>query len=302
MGWRPGRPERQEGTILLPVILLLLLLATASASMVLQARTSLREASTRRTRVSLALAADAAVRATALALSTASAARTAAPFPVDGSSQGCRWAGDRRLLLSVQDEGGRVDLNKGTDDLLKEVLTKAGLSAPDVNALTEAILARRGPGSSGSRASRAQPAKGYTASADGFALADALDGLPGLRPGDFERLRPLFTVANGSAGIDPTVAGPAIRAIIPVRDLASPSFEPMTTPSNHDNFTIRAVMGSASGLRFAREAVLHLDAQAGPLGRFTSWEAPISYDSWVAGPDDRFCRQLGAALDPLGRR
>ena len=66
----PEDREGQAGTILLPVILLLLLLATAATTMMLQARTSLREASTRRIRLSSALAADAAVRATALALST----------------------------------------------------------------------------------------------------------------------------------------------------------------------------------------------------------------------------------------
>ena len=196
----------------------------------------------------------------------------------------------------MQDEGGRIDLNKATTDLLSKILSQAGLSAPDVNALTGAIMARRGTGTGASGRPRAPSTKGYTAQATGFALADALDGLPGMQAGFFDRLRPLFTVANGSAGIDPVVAAPAIRAIIPSRELLSAAFEPMTTPSNHSDFTIDAAVATAAGLRYQREAVLHLDPQTGPLGRFTSWEAPVSYETQRSSGEGAFCSRVASAL------
>lgn len=288
----------QEGTILLPVILLMLLLATAATAMTLQARTSLREASTRRARLTLSLAADAAVRAVALALSSATADRASPPFAIDGSPQGCRLWGDRHLDLAVQDEGGRLDLNKATPDLLLRVLSRAGLSGSDAKRLAEAIVARREPATAEAGRSRSagRAAKTAVAPKVGFASADELDDLPGLqRPGLYDRLRPLFTVANGSTGIDPIVAAPAIRAAIPPKELASLDLESLTTPSNHSDFTITATVGIMGGPRFRRQTVLHLDPQSGPPGRYTTWEAPDAFDAPTTETGE-FCNRVAAAL------
>lgn len=295
------QPGGQDGSILLPVILLLMLVATAATAMTVRARTSLREAATRRDRLVLQGLADGAARGTAFALAGAAAARAAPPFPLDGTAQACRLADGRSLVVSVQDEGGLVDLNKAGAELVSTVLRRSGLSAPEAGALAQAIAAHRAD------APRTQPAPAKRPTGRGpaaapaetrdFILADELGDLPGVDIARFLRLRPLFTTANRSAGVDPGVAGPALRALVPPRELASPAFESMTTPSNHADFTITATVASPTGQRFARLAAFRLDPDSGPLGRFTAWDAPPSFDPLPEGGGAASCRRLAALLE-----
>lgn len=299
---RTARRDRQQGSILLPVILLLMLVATAATAMTVKARTSLREAATRRDRLVLQGLADGAARALAFVLAGAANAKAAPPFPLDGTPQACRLADGRRLVLSVQDEGGLVDLNKASLELVSTVLRRAGMSAPEAGALARAIAAHRAD------APRAQMPTGKRPTGHGaadaprseprdFMLADEVGDLPGVDAALFARLRPLFTTANHSAGVDPIVAGPALRALVPPRELASPAFERMTTPSNHADFTITATVASPTGQRFARRAAFRLDPDAGPLGRFLAWDAPPTFDALPEASGTGMCRRVALLLD-----
>lgn len=297
---RSDMEGRRQGSILLPVILLLMLIATAATAMTVRARTSLREAATRRDRLVLQGLADGAARAVAFAMAGAAGARAAPPFPIDGTAQACRLADGRRLVLSVQDDGGLIDLNKAEVTLVSTVLRRAGLSAPDARALTQAIAAHRADAPRVQSSARKQPTdrSGVAAQPEArdFILADELGDLPGVDAARFAQLRPLFTTANHSAGVDPTVAGPALRALVPPRELASPAFESMTTPSNHTDFTITATVASRSGQRFARRAALRLDPEAGPLGRFAAWDAPPSFDPLPQADAGGYCQRVATLL------
>lgn len=291
--------EGQHGSILLPVIMLLLLLATAATAMTLQARTSLRDAATRRDRLALAAAADGAARATALALAAAAAAQAAPPFAVDGTPQTCRLDRGRRLWLAVQDEGGLVDLNKGSPDLVELILRRAGLSAPDAGSLAQGITAHRTDAAHPSvsrKPSSGRAGNGAPANAKDFVLADEIGDLSGVETRLFAVLRPLFTTSNRSAGLDPAVAAPAIRSMLPPKELAAPQFEAMTTPSSHSDFTITATVVTSTGQGFARRGLFRLDPDAGAAGRFTAWDAlPTTQpsDEAIANP---FCDKIAAVL------
>ncbi|MDX7952698.1 type II secretion system protein GspK [Lichenihabitans sp. Uapishka_5] len=302
MALKVSRSSRQRGSILLPVIVLLLLLATAATAMTIQARTSLREAATRRDRLVSAMTADAAVRATALAMATAASAQAAPPFGLDGRPQSCRLAGGRVLQITVQDQGGLVDLNKGSLDLLHLVLTRAGLGGGEATALLKLVEARRNseaPHLPPTVAPRTpQKAAAPPQVARDFVSVDELSDMPGLSLAGFERLRPLLTTANRSAGIDPQVAAPALRALIPPKELTSASFEAMSAPSRHSDFIITAVVASGSGQRFGRRASFRLDADAGPLGRFVAWDALAPVDLVTDESTSQFCDRVVEGLSP----
>ena len=304
MKGRGDTRESQRGSILLPVILLLLLIATAATAMTLKARTSLREGATRRDRLALSLVADGAVRATALVMASAAANRAAPPFGLDGTPQVCRLDQRRRLTLTVQDEGGLVDLNKGSSQLIEQVLRRSGLSAPEVGSLAKAITAHRAdaPRTQAKPVLR-QPNRRQVdapfADAQDFVLTDEIGDLPGVDTPMFTRLQPLFTTANRSAGVDPSVASPAIRALVPPKEFTSAPLDALTAPSNHSDFTITAQISTLSGPSFTRRALLRLDPDAGPNGRFTTWDAPPLGVSQINAAPSRFCQRLAAALgDP----
>ena len=272
--------------------------------MTLKARTSLREGATRRDRLALAAVADGAVRATALAMASAAANRASPPFGLDGTPQGCRLDRRRRLTLTVQDEGGLVDLNKGSQQLIEQVLRRAGLSAPEAGSLATAITAHRADAPRPrAKASSRQPNRRQidtpSADAQDFVLTDELGDLPGVDTPMFVRLQPLFTTANRSAGIDPAVASPAIRTLVPPKEFGAAPFDALTTPSNHSDFTITAQVSILSGPSFARRALFRLDPGAGPSGRFTSWDAPPLGAAPIEAAPSPFCQKLATALGDL---
>ena len=298
-GADPDPPTR--GSILLPVIVVLLLLASAATAMTMQTKVSLREAATRRDRLVLGLLADAAVRAASLALAQAATSQASAPFAIDGTPQSCTLAGGRRLVLEIQDEGGLVDLNKGSPDLLARIFKSAGVSGWDATAMVAAIEARRQPDNrpmdKPGAVTRRVPAM---VTRQDFESADEIDTLPGMTPALFDRLRPMFSVATGAAGVDPVVAGQAIRAIIPAKEMTAPNFESMTTQSSHVAFTITATVAARSGMRFRRRAALRLDPSAGPVGRVTAWDELPALGDLEGGASGSFCSRVAAALGAAG--
>jgi general secretion pathway protein K len=284
---------RRRGSILLPVIVVLLLIASAATAMTLQARTSLREAAVRRDRLALGLEADAVVRSVALALSEAAATHAEPPFALDGTPQACPLSRGGRVVLAVQDEGGRIDLNKASRDLLLLLLQRAGLSGSSATAATEAIVHRRDPSTAPSPTTRgrtsAPPAQA------GYATVDEIDSVPGVTSEVSERLRPALSVASGASGVDLAVASPGLRALIPIKELSGPAFAAFVSPSSHGAFTITGTVVSGAGTRVQRQALLQVDPGSG-LGRFMTWEAPVGFDPLDRIPTGPFCLRVREAL------
>ncbi len=296
---RTAQVERDDrGSILLPVIIVLLLIASAAAAMTLQAKVSLRDASVRRDRLVLGFMADALTRSAAVALAQAAAVKGAPPFAIDGTPQSCWLPAHRQVVLAVQDQGGLIDLNKAPAELLARVFTQAGLGGTGAKALSDAILARRDTGAPISvkgMTSRAPPPRS-TGLPSSFDSADQIEGLPGVTPDLFNRLRSLFTVGSATAGVDPIVAAPALRALISRREMNAPEFKTYSVPSAHAGFDIKAVVTLPSGMRFTRHAAFRLDPSDGPGGRFAEWDAPVDTAPLAPGGQGAFCGAFAEAL------
>ena len=218
---RAGRRRDEGGIALVAVLWVFILLSLVAASVASTTRTELRIA---RNMVSAAVAeaaADAAVIRAAMVL----AAQRGRPgeWRTDGTPRILR-IGDVDVTLTLQDEGGRIDLNAAGYDLLENALRAA--AGPEAESLAAAIVDWRdgddfvtpGGGEDGAYAGRGYP---YGAKDAPFDSVDELRQVMGVTPQIYARIAPLFTVYSNSPGIDPAVAPRAVLLALPQFDAAT---------------------------------------------------------------------------------
>lgn len=117
--------------------------------------------------------------------------------------------GSTRIVVSIEDEAGKIDLNVAPPDLIAGLFTALG--EPDAEAALIAcrIAARRGsPGVD--CADETPPPRGHV-----FAAPEEIAGLPGVGDRLFEAAVDDITVATGSSAIDPTVASRTVLLALP---------------------------------------------------------------------------------------
>jgi general secretion pathway protein K len=127
----------------------------------------------------------------------------------DGKEYEINLAG-RVVFITLQDERGKVDLNKAPDKLIVQMLASSEEDI-DAQAVTEAILdwrdkdnKRRAAGAEDEDYQQAQYAHGARDGA--FITVDELQQVMGVTPALYRDVAGLFTVYSGSPGIDPLTA------------------------------------------------------------------------------------------------
>jgi general secretion pathway protein K len=186
--------------------------------------------------------------------------------------------------VTVEDEDGKIDLNRADAPLLTGLLVQAGLPPGDAAALVDAIADYRDPdslrrpnGAEDEDYERlGQPAGAKDAPLE---MVDELQQVIGMTPELFRRIAPALTVYSGRTNIDPTVAPRQALLALPGVDSRLAEFlanfrpgrprsgnsEPLPdlskvqtlmTPSRHETYTLRAVAHTASNVIFIREAVV----------------------------------------------
>jgi general secretion pathway protein K len=199
----------------------------------------------------------------------------------DGAARTVHYA-DGTVIITVQDEGGKIDVNEAPMILLDGVLAVLGVSTQEHDALLGGIAERRRVAASSAKAratgallsdTDALPADRKDAP---FADLSELRLLPGLSGATFERIRPFLTVYSGRPTVNPLTAPDVVLLAIPGvtrQDLAffraagaraATAVEPPALPAS-DRFarvrdlravTINARATMQSGVRYAREAVI----------------------------------------------
>jgi len=132
-----------------------------------------------------------------------------------------RWSfRSYRVTIALQDEGGRIDLNRGSRELLGALLTANGVEDERRAALVDAIEDWRDPDDA-RRANGAEDpeyqAEGRTAGAkDGpFNTVAELQQVLGMSRRLYERLAPALTVHSHLPGVDAQLAPPSVlRALV----------------------------------------------------------------------------------------
>jgi general secretion pathway protein K len=214
-------------------------------------------------------------------------------LPRDGSLS--EWAyDDGRVVVSVQAESGKVDLNGADAELMAGLFTAAG--AMDPQALANAVIDFRDPDAD--PLPRGAEDNDYRAAGlpneakdRPFERRDELLQVMGVSREVYDAVTPAITVYSRSQGIDPATAPPESLAALPevgadraeainsqrqgmslgdLRGLFGDS--PYLVPSNIPVFTIRSEATTSAGAVFIREAVVVLTAGSRRPFRLLTWE------------------------------
>ena len=188
------------------------------------------------------------------------------------------------VRLSIQDEGGKIDLNGAPEELLQGLFESAGTDPAVAQALAAAVADFRD--SDEERSPVGAEDLDYAAAGLSREAKDApftsvaeLQQVLGMTRPLFDAVEPALTVYTQSRGIDPETAppealralpqiGPAeVEAVLGARaageeDLEAyiASAEPFLTPISSAVYMIRAEARTAGGAVFVREAVVSLSA------------------------------------------
>lgn len=137
-------------------------------------------------------------------------------FALDGTARACEANDGGVLIISVQDEAGKVDVNAADERLLRALLTALAIPA---GAVTDALLDfrdaddnRRPQGAE--RAEYAAAGRPQGPKNAPLNVVDELEQVLGLTAADVARLRPHVTVYSGQSGIAPSAASQTLVSLL----------------------------------------------------------------------------------------
>jgi general secretion pathway protein K len=257
-------PRQDEGFALVVVVWMAGLMALIVATFTIAARSHLKEAAALSAIARAEALADAGVSLALADLVRQREERLAPRFPPSGRAVACAIGSGHRLTIALQDEAGRIDLNAADERLLAAALTGAGVEPGRAAVLADAIIDFRDtddrPRASGAeRAAYAAAGRAVGPKNAPFAAIEELAQVLGLEAQLALRLEPLFTLASGLPGIDPSVAAPLLASALgggaagAPRALALPP--DLIVASPRSAYAVRVEVETADGVRFVREAV-----------------------------------------------
>ncbi len=293
-----SRLPAQRGFALLLVIWVLALLALIAAGV---AADTSSETVIARNRLDIASARDAADSGVMLAILGLLDPDPTKTLPADGRRTTFH-IGNGTIVVSIADEGGKIDLNAAPNDLIAGLADELGIDAADRDALLAGIAARRESFTKVAGAAVvAVPIIGGFGDADpgglglqAFADASEILSLPGLSHDAAARLLPYLTVYSQHATLNPLTATHealmAVPGISPEEvdfflaaryqtetNVEKPALSGVdryvgTMPLRAVTITARARAGTAS---FTREAVVLVSGNL-PLRpyRILRWQQP----------------------------
>ncbi|NNE84905.1 MAG: hypothetical protein HKN28_13155 [Alphaproteobacteria bacterium] len=199
------------------------------------------------------------------------------------------------VLISIQDEAGKIDLNAATEDLLLQLFRAIEPSEQEPEALVDRLIDYRDVDKDrrplGAEDSDYQSAdRGYGAKDQPFERTDELRRVLGVTPELFRRIAPMITVHSRQRGVDPDVAPVDVLAVLSVVDdpATSPASAPETavrapnrqlrgqvrqsqSTSRQRAFTIKAEAQTRGGGVFVRQAIVELTGDR---------DQPITVHQW----------------------
>ncbi len=221
------RSRRPRGIALVAVLWTLTLLALAAASFTVGTRTESRIARNVAENARARALAEAGIHSAILAMVERDPDRR---WPADGTVQVMSFA-DAGIRVSVQDEAGKIDLNRAPDDFIKGILVVLGVEPEEAARLVDAIadyrdrdgFARLNGAEDGdyARAGLVHGAKDRP-----FQALEELQQVLGMTPALYRRLAPFVTVHSGRSGVEPRVAPREVLLAMPGADPAQIGAEP----------------------------------------------------------------------------
>jgi general secretion pathway protein K len=290
---------RQRGVALIIVLWIITLLMVIAASFIQTMRTDVNVVANSLVRVKSEALADAGLQRALYEL--AKPQNIDGRWTTDGSSREWLYR-DIVVNITMQDETGKIDINRAADALMRGLLLSQAVPEEDATKLVDAIADWRDADSN--RRLKGAEAPEYTAAGLSYGPANALFQsteelklVVGMTPEIFTRIAPLITIFSGQPGINEQVATREVLRALPNvndeqiddyltrRDIARASRRPIPnfpqnlfrSPSNNQTpVRIRTETMVSDGNRFVREVVVR---------RYTDPKRPYAYLSWKEGRD-----------------
>jgi general secretion pathway protein K len=230
-------------------------------------------------------------------------------FALNGTALACDAGSGNRLIISVQDEAGKVDVNVADEGLIRALL--AGLGVQASGAVADAIIDFRD--TDGNRRPQGAERADYLAAGRSrgpknasLSVVDELEQVLGLNAADVAGLRPYVTVYSGQTGIEQNSASAALLGILSRGQGGAGSFATATEEAEPDDsvrqlpaqfaggaggqfFSVRSEAHAGRAI-FVREAVVEL---------VRSRAAPFTLHRWFRGALMRTDQPAVAEADTL---
>jgi general secretion pathway protein K len=284
---------REDGFALLLVIWITALLALLAAGIAADSQGEARIAQSRLSLAKARLAADAGISLAALGLTEPDPAQR---WRADGTARSLRYDGTA-ITVTVQDEGGKIDLNRAPLELIGGLMDEFDIARADREAILSGIAARRqafaaqASGPSGDFMRRRRTVDlGEVA----FASVAELRTL-GIGRAAYDRLRPYLTVYSQNATVNPLTAPRETLLALPgaspqaidfyltsrqgqLPGQLGPDFRALGSNAaqylaslDPGAVTISAKAELGTGVVFTREAVVTMDGSNIPPVKFLEW-------------------------------
>jgi general secretion pathway protein K len=262
----------EAGFVLPSVVAILIIVAAAAALATQQMQTHTRTTTARLDGLRLQGLVDGLTRFVAVSLINERVRRVAGlGLPENGGTVACPLPGGGAIRVTVQDQGGLIDLNAAPRPLLEEGFRALGLSDRDASAIAAEIVDDRDtddtPEPMGGAEAPQYRARGlaYGPRNAPYDAIDELDRLPSMTRAIAAILRPAVTVWNTGGGIDPRL-NPVLTARGGAR---SDGLRQHVKTSLRQFYEIRVVADLPTGARSGRAAVLSADGRSTGLGLLT---------------------------------
>ena len=266
----------QRGVALIAVLWVVAILALVAAVFMREARTE------------IALTRNLAEDAKAEALAEAGVNRAilvllgvddSIPWRVDGTPFAFAYGGGT-VQVSIQDEGGKIDLNRAGDDVLQGLFTSVGVSKEAAQHLVDAIADFRDAdelkhANGAEDADYARAGLPYDAKDAPFAATEELLQVYGMTPDVYARVAPYVTVYSPRRDVNVATAPAAVLGALPY-----------LSPDRARSILAQRAAEEGSGRRFRVIAVTVLvEATTAEGGRVTR-EAVLRRSGSAAQPFD----------------
>jgi general secretion pathway protein K len=153
-----------------------------------------------------------------------------AVYGLQNPDQKQRWIGDGRIypfhydnatvMVSAIDEGGKVDINSATPDVLQALFQAAGMVPAQAKALSDNVVDWRNPvgidsAAATQRAAYATAGRDYGPRHGPFASIEELQMVLGMTPAIYRTVAPVITIWSHNTIPDVSTAPPLALAAIP---------------------------------------------------------------------------------------
>jgi hypothetical protein len=210
----------------------------------------------------LEMAADGLTRLKAFRLAQQTLLPSANPLNVRGELNSCFWNETLQLTFSIQDQGGLIDINTGSPELMTTLFIGLGFKSNETSQILDAILDYRDPDTttkSGRSEQELFPETEPGASNQPFVAIEELDRVPGIPDEAFQKLLRVTTVHSQQQGVDPSSAPVALQKLIegPTGKLQ----DSFLSPSSKRVYTITVKAVRKGGGHFTRHAIIAVTGQ-----------------------------------------